>query len=30
MKRYEMIRLIFDAILNNGEAYSKADAIRNL
>jgi hypothetical protein len=27
MKRYEMIRLIFDTILANGEAYSKADAI---
>ena len=27
MKRYEMIRLIFDAILENGEAYSKGDAI---
>ena len=27
MRRFEKIRLIFDAILNNGEAYSKADAI---
>ena len=27
MKRYELIRFIFDAILNKGEAYSKADAI---
>lgn len=27
MKRYEMIRLIFDTILAKGEAYSKGDAI---
>ena len=27
MKKYEFIRLIFDAIMEKGEAYSKADAI---
>lgn len=27
MKKYEMIRILFDAIINKGEAYSKADAI---
>ena len=27
MKRYEMIRCIFDAVYNNGEAYSRGDAI---
>jgi hypothetical protein len=27
MKRFEMIRCIFDAVYNNGEAYSKGDAI---
>lgn len=27
MKKYELIRILFDAIINKGEAYSKADAI---
>lgn len=27
MKRFEMIRCIFDAVYNNGEEYSKSDAI---
>ena len=27
MKKYELIRMLFDAIINKGEAYSKADAI---
>ena len=27
MKRFEMIRCIFDAVYNNGEKYSKGDAI---
>ena len=27
MKKFEMIRILFDAIMANGEAYSKADAI---
>jgi len=27
MKRFEMIRCIFDAVYNNGEEYSKGDAI---
>lgn len=27
MKKFEMIRVLFDAIMDNGEAYSKADAI---
>jgi len=27
MKKFELIRIIFDAIINYGEAYSKADAI---
>lgn len=27
MKKFELIRCLFDAIMKNGEAYSKADAI---
>ena len=27
MKKFEMIRLLFDSIMKNGEAYNKADAI---
>lgn len=27
MKKYELIRMLFDAIINKGEVYSKADAI---